>query len=515
MNEVSQPVRYPRYITCEDSPSAESHPPETPPPDEPGQMERDSSNHVPDSLSSSSSIEYVTLEEETANVPINDSTGLSDSDDPILIDHRDAPETDGIRGARDLGIAAALSATGSSVFDAVVDSFAPGFEFGLEGYDFSFCNSQLSITPIADYPANDFVSKALGSNQEVKDACSTGCIKAFLQHCCEAMFYYNRQDDKNSQFANQSLDLAINAAVQSYNHVVLWHFEWSLTTLNNMLFLLELYGQRLLAWQILTGIHAGLMVLGGPAFATARTIAQTVAFKIDILCPKETPNFDLEILGGICDELAQKTIPESPLVLTAQYNLAWASLEMAISTKIPQSSQDPVLEETRRIREQERDQALQKPRFILESIRSACERIFGPFQIQTITCMATLARVYLTMKECTMAELLIDDVAKRVEQSFSRTHPLYWELKNRQALFTLSIAKSNVRPDRTNEYWHRGENLLRDVLVWRASDSGLGKSNPQTARTMEVLKHWLKQQSKLTEAENVSGWLDEKLNASE
>ena len=504
---VSNVDTYPAYITWEDSHSGGSIPPETPPPDvvrshtgfilhQPTpQMDQPSIRHVSGREPSPSSIEEISHEGQAVNQTY-DLDDLTDTDDVVFVEHVDALETNDAGGRCGPEDSAELSANQISGLDAVVDPFMPYADFGPAIYtDPSFWNPRLSVTPAIEDPcqasqerssnqqAETLVRRALGSNQELKDACSSGCIKAFLEDCCEAMFHHNRQDE-------QACSTCIDAAVQSYNHIIERHFEWTLTTLNNMLFLLQLYGQKLLAEDILTSIYAWITMQG-----SEYAIARTIAFKKDMPKPTEQPNFDLDMLRSVCDEFAGPSTAESPLLLTAKFNLAWASLEMATTIKDAQ----------------QRGQALQVPRDILEGIRSACERVFGPFQMQTITCMATLARVYLNTNQGIMAELLINDVTRRVEGSFSRTHPLYWELKNRQALFTMKLAEMDVRPDRTNEYWERGENLLRDVLVWRASDSGLGMSNPQTARTIEVLKHWLKQQGKMMEAENVSGWLVEKL----
>ena len=526
--KVSDVNTYPAYITWEDSPSAGSQPPETPPldavhsdnhtefshRDQP--MAQDTANHVHDRLPSPSSIGSISQGEQ-AGQDTDLPDAQSDSDEEVVVDHSDASEAAAICGAYRHGGPGVLLSYDDADLDAVVVPFVPYADFGPGIYsDTSFWNSRLSITPLIEVPcpalqsgsgsqqADLFVKKVLGQNQELQDGCSSDCIKAFLRHCCEAMFHHNRQDI-------QACDFSINAAVQSYNHIIERHFEWTLTTLNNMLFLLQLYGHHLLAENILASIYHWITVPGGSDFAIARTIA----FKMDLPMPPQRPSYDLDMLRSICYELAQTSSAESPLCLTAQFNLAWASLEMATSIKIPHQSDDSALQDARRALEQQRVKALQEPRRILEGIRSACERVFGPFQIQTITCLATLARVYLNTNQGVMAELLINDVTTRVEGSFPKTHPLYWESKNRQALFTMKLAEMDVRPDRTNEYWNRGESLLRDVLVWRAGDSGLGMSNPQTARTIEALKHWLRQQGRMMEAENVSGWLVEKLEGAQ
>lgn len=306
------------------------------------------------------------------------------------------------------------------------------------------------------------IARRLGRGHQLGDKEATDLNTNFLRHCCEACIYQGQQRWLERQ-------TAINSAVESFSAIIWNQLDCSLTALNNMVFLMDLYGQKMLAHDILQAVDkAGPMIL---------VISETIRFKQSIPKPRQTPNYDLPSLRQVV-ELCRGCNGTGPqLLLTAQYNLGWALLEM----KQP-------------------DEAAS----ILRDILPACESVFGRCQVQTIMCVATLARAHLekTPPDAVYAESLINEsMAPRVRAVFAQSHPFYWEAKNRQALFKLKLAELNVKPECTESYWKEGMALLSEVLEWRVKQ--FGTNNPVTGRTYRVLKHWLEQRGELHELQNL------------
>ena len=373
----------------------------------------------------------------------------------------------------------------SQEFRSLVEPFGPLPSAAVDAATGNSLNTLMSYTPIertrtprSDWLQNDDdlskeLTKRLGSKQHLGNIETTELHTNFLRHCCEACIY---------QGQGQSIqkERAIAHAVHGFNAIIKRQPDCSLTTLNNMVFLLDQYGHMDLAQYILFRVDSV-----GPERLPHNIISETIRFKRSIPEPGQRPSYDILSLRSVVEKVEKFSTKDSHLVLTAKYNLAWALLEM-----------------------KEPGEALS----MLRDLRIACERVFGRYQFQTIMCVATLARAYLMEDEANAvsAELLIDEVvAPRVEKVFSPSHPFYHESKNRQALFKLKLASLNVEPTKTELYWAEGERLLRDVLIWRGNE--LGMVNPQTQRTLRVLKYWLKERGRVDVAEGLMDWIRDRL----
>ena len=354
-------------------------------------------------------------------------------------------------------------------------------------------NSMLSYTPpihgwqtsrsptIATKELTREITERLGTRQELKSPEASVLNANFLRHCLEACVYQGQKKRRQREAAIQCAVAAFHDIVSSTTHC-----DCSLTALSNMLFLLDLYGQKALAQLILSRVDQV-----GPELCPGNIISETIRFKRTIPKPGEDPTYDLPSLRRVVESAqtgAQAAgLQDSHLVLSSQYNLAWALLEM-----------------------KQFDEALK----LLIDLRPSCERVFGLHQVQTIMCVATLARAYLCKDKSNAiaAEALIDEVvAPRVKKAFSKNHPFYWESENRQALFKLRLAQLNIHPESTEHYWNEGEKMMRRVLFWRIDELGL--NNPQTTRTLNVLKHWLGERGKEAEADQLVLMLESQLQS--
>lgn len=331
----------------------------------------------------------------------------------------------------------------------------------------SLLNNLASVTPWQIEDPRDSAAKVeemLGSSQELRGSKASGALRQFLKHACLACIFHGWQTP-------DLLDNAIQDAVSCFNTIMQYHSQWTLTAMNNVLYLMDLYGHRNLAQEILKLIGDAVASHWG----SDNYITETVQFMTKIGDPgEEKPKHDLPMLRRIRDSQEQTVGPDSPLTLTAQYNLAWATLEEGL--QVDDDAQ--------------RQEMLGQARVLLEGMMELCDTVLGEHQIQSIHCISTLARVYLMSGQFTGAEyLIIKDLKPRVETSFAQTHPFFWEFRFREAVFTFKFAQLNVRPERSQEYWQRGEDLLVEVLSWRVQN--LGPSNPCTTRSVAVLRHWL------------------------
>jgi hypothetical protein len=97
--------------------------------------------------------------------------------------------------------------------------------------------------------------------------------------------------------------------------------------------------------------------------------------------------------------------------------------------------------------------------------------------------------------------LLIDEkMGPRIEKAFSKSHPLYWEFKNRQALFR-RVRGRDMDDDEGARLREGAETLLRKVLIWRVAN--LGPNNPQTQRTQRVLRNFYIQSERYQDAKEL------------
>ncbi|RMZ92746.1 hypothetical protein DV736_g44, partial [Chaetothyriales sp. CBS 134916] len=353
-----------------------------------------------------------------------------------------------------------------------------GFLFSVG--DMALLNKLMSVTPVVCPPKRlctpgesqpifaTEVTQMLGCVQESEELDHGIRTQQFLRKCCEACIYFGQGCAGEGE---QSID----CANQIYGHILIHEPMESLTVLNNLRVLFDAYGQRMLTDRIFA-----------LALKTAETregvdnpITQSIQFVSSI--PEQgsggPPPYDISMLKNIHKQFADTVGKLSKLSLTAQFHVAWALAEL---------------------------KRFDEAKDILMHLQLPCETVFGPCHIQTIACVATLARVYHATGQGISAErLLRETVITRVEERFSRSHPYLWEARNRQALFLIKLAKGES-DTRRRQLENKAEGILREILDLR--NRGLGPSNPRTAITFRALRRLLLRQNRTNEADTLHQW---------
>ncbi|RMD40622.1 hypothetical protein DV735_g4491, partial [Chaetothyriales sp. CBS 134920] len=355
-----------------------------------------------------------------------------------------------------------------------------GFGFAVD--NMTLLNSMMSVTPEVYFP-NAYglsgqpqptvptkVIQMLGFVPDSEEAEHPSRTHQFLWRCCEACIYLGQG------YAMQGQQ-SINYAAQIYKEILIHELMESLTVLNNLRALFDTYGQR----RITDRIFAIALKTAEARIGVDNPITQSIQFVSTI--PEQGPKtgppaYDILLLKNIHRQFADTVGNLSKLALTAQFHVAWA------------------LAETRQ---------LDEAREILMHLQIPCETVFGPCHIQTIGCIATLARVYHATGQGISAErLLRETVIARVEERFSSSHPYLWEAKNRQALFLIKLAKTESDARRKQMYEKNAEEILRQILELRTRE--LGANNPRTTVTFNALRRLLLRQNRRQEANTLSQW---------
>ena len=266
------------------------------------------------------------------------------------------------------------------------------------------------------------------------------------------------------------------AAAFDFGKIVDQQVDNCLSVLGSVMALLESYGQRMGAREILRRVFQMFSrnTKGKSPFI------ETLAFMCQTQIPEygSKGTYDIETLRWIHLEFHRLHGNRSRLTLTAQFNVAWALLEC---------------------------QDYSSARNLLIELKTQCETVFGPYHIQTIMASATLARAHLYNEEYRSAEMMIQEsVISRVARTFSSSHPYYWEAKFRQAAFMKMRGMKEQNPKTQRSLMQQSESLLREVLIWRTTI--LGTANPRTNSTFRVLKNLLEGQGKYDEATFLYDW---------
>ncbi len=328
--------------------------------------------------------------------------------------------------------------------------------------------------PLTEEECDSKIESMLGRYESEPEIQARSGPRNFLRFSCMAALYDGQRDkDVPGSYTATKSSQAISSAVTTFSMIVNFAIDDSLALLNNMVYLLSMYGQMQMAMSILEHIKKSLGA--DDCFPTPAFVCDTLNFMTSITEPGSAslPCYDLQRLKAAVE--AASSIPNAPrLALAAKYNLAWALLEM---------------------------QQSQEAAEILMRIVPDCEQVFGPHHVQTVTCVSTLARAHLYTGRMVAGERLIDEVmGPRIEKAFSCSHPLYWEFKNRQALFARFRA-NNLEGDERARRCEESEHLLRNVLEWRVAN--LGPNNQQTQRTFRVLRNFYIQSARFEEANSL------------
>ena len=354
-------------------------------------------------------------------------------------------------------------------------------------------NRLMSVTPVVsayqrssdeeqwERDLSDLVQRMLGSRHGLEDSPDL----AFLWPCCAACIYVGQESNeardalKIANLRHEAMELAsttFQGIVRSQTRD-----SSSLTMLNFMRVLLDAYGHCDLAGDILRRIRAGL---GESISRRDNVIMGTIDFMIDTTDWSDQKAHEwLDRIDRIHKDAVETAGIESELAISTLYNKAWVLLEADHS---------------------------QEAFDILNGKRTICESVYGLYSLQTISWVSSLARAQLYTKQEISAEATMDEVVSaRVEKAFSKEHPLYWLTKYRQGLFILRFAYKNTQPQRRQKCWEDGENILRQVLLWRARI--LGNNNPQTAEVSKWLVYYLKKQGKNEDAATLFQWCQTEL----
>lgn len=354
-------------------------------------------------------------------------------------------------------------------------------------------NRLMSVTPVVpDYERlsgeeqwerdlSDLVQRMLGSRHGFEDASDL----AFLRDCCAACIYLGQESNGGNgavKIGNLRRE-AMRSASTTFQGIVRSQTRdsSSLTMLNFMRVLLDAYGHRDLAGSIMRQIRTGL---GESESRRDNVIMGTIDFMIDTTDWTDQKAHEwLEKIDKIHKDAVETAGIESELAMSTLYNKTFVLLEADHS---------------------------QEAFEILNGKRTICESVYGLYKLQTISWVSSLARAQLyTKQEISAAATMDEVVSARVEKAFSKEHPLYWLTKYRQGLFLLRFAYKNTQPQRRLKCWEDGENILRQVLLWRARI--LGNNNPQTAEVSKWLIYYLKKQGKNEDAATLFQWCQTEL----
>ena len=266
------------------------------------------------------------------------------------------------------------------------------------------------------------------------------------------------------------------AAAADFQKIFVQQRQNSLTVVVSILALLESYGQRMAAREILMQFYQTLQ----QDFGEVKPFADTLLFIYQTQVPEygSKGTYNTQNLEAVHEQFRATYGKNSRLTLNAQYNIAWAHLEHG---------------------------HYKTARDLLLQLKPLCEDTFGPHHLQSIMVTATLARAHLYNDEHGPAQMLIKEtVVCRVKEIFSESHPYYWEAVFRQAVFMKMRSSKEQNPAIRQSLMQQSEALLRKVLKWRVTI--LGSANPRTNSTFRVLKGLLEDEGKSDEANNLYFW---------
>ena len=354
----------PEYITYHDSPMSSSNPPPTPPeqltPDEDGteflEPQPDFSQNVNLNQYQPSPKSLQPVSDRSS-----DESGMPDTDEGPSFDRDTVFDSflnsvgDDVQDASTLAHASGSQPVPSPEFRSLMGPFSPVPSAAEDVATGRTLNTLMSYTPIEriwkpptgwlqnDDDLSKELTTRLGSKQRLGNVETTELHTSFLRHCCEACIYQGQGQPIQKE-------RAIAHAVHGFNAIIKRQPDCSLTTLNNMVFLLDQYGHMDLAQYILFRVDRV-----GPERLPHNIISETINFKASIPVPGQQPLYDIPSLRMVVEKVEGVVTKDSQLVLTAKFNLGMGFLlEMATTIKDAQ----------------QRDQALQIPRRILEGIRS-------------------------------------------------------------------------------------------------------------------------------------------------
>ncbi|KIV89422.1 hypothetical protein PV10_06823 [Exophiala mesophila] len=216
------------------------------------------------------------------------------------------------------------------------------------------------------------------------------------------------------------------------------------------------------------------------ALGSSNPLSRTLGFAETILQLRgsgKPPAYDIKHLKSVHQEILSRYPRSRGPALVAEFNVAWAQLEM---------------------------KQYEVARKELQGIFAECQSHFGASHMHTIMALASLARATMKLGDIREARrILVSEVRPRIRSNFPENHPYVWELDHRQAFMLMQLAKLTDEHNKSN-YLHQAENLLRHVVVNRHHI--LGSNNPKSVQSFRLLSDVLEQQNRHQEAYQIWEW---------
>jgi hypothetical protein len=288
---------------------------------------------------------------------------------------------------------------------------------------------------------------------------ATGSVEpsvSFLRGCLSACIV-------GGQGFQETANALMHGAVQGFRNMVRQRDSYSLTALNLLIALLESVGRRPLAETILRKI----LETESDRRESESPIGVTIRFMLDIVCDRARQSkYNVDRMWQVHRGLCELWGAESPSALAGLYHVAW-TLALVDDTN-----------------------SRQKAWAILEPLNARCEVTLGRCHFQTITSMATSARVLYHLGNHWEAALMINRAIQRLDLMYEDFHPYRLEARSRQAKLLMKLDGS-----------HDVETILQDVVRYQAAVLGL--QNSKTQSTLASLTHFLTSKGRSQEAHNL------------
>jgi hypothetical protein len=279
---------------------------------------------------------------------------------------------------------------------------------------------------------------------------------SFLRGCLSACIV-------GGQGFRETANALMHGAVQDFRNMISRCDSYSLTVLNLLISLLESVGQRPLAETILRKI----LETESDQLESESPIGVTIRFLLDIVCDRARQSkYKADRMWQAYRGLCELWGADSPSALAGLYHVAWTLA---------------LVDDTNSRRE---------AWAILEPLNVKCEVTLGPCHFQTITSMATSARVLYHLGKHWEAALMINRAIQRLDLMYEDFHPYRLEARSRQAKLLMKLEGS-----------HDVEAILQDVVRHQAAV--LGVQNSRTQSTFELLKDFLTSKGRSQEAYNL------------
>ena len=400
----------------------------------------------------------VTRDSPAASEPIVSEEPGSDDEDPVLLDEDGTSDRDSSFDVPQIWT------------DMEPDVAAIGSQWGFVNVPsvLSCSSVQLSVDPgnidkrIDQWLCSSHVSTVGDTGQHIAR------VRRFLSHCCAVAIYSHQEN----QVFDQRPEASKKQAILEFNDILAIHPWDSLSTLNNMIVLLSLYGHSYVPHDLLLTIsyHVSAQIRdsqSSPPESWLLVLASALRCWTQLPYSEQIkPEYDLNDLAKMVGR-AEESFPKGQhehFQITAAYVHAWALLEMKQSTS-----------------------ALA----ILKNFEDQCISVFGSYKFQTINWIGTLARAQAACGNRVVAHDKYETLmTSRIKEVFTEEHPQYWDGKYRLACYYSQRINdiSDVQEKRSRRF--EVAKSLQETLLWR--NDILGPLNPITLQNYRALRRVLR-----------------------